>query len=219
MKTFCLNLILCFITFNVYTQKDTVKYDFSFLFYDGIYLEYSNFKNNAPLNCNKIISPAGNAQDFFEKLNEAKTISFYDENGILVEMDKSKIWGYSKNGRPYIYMTDKFNLIPTIGAISNFVAKIVVYHTNSYYDSFYGYNYYNNYPRVYQTEELQQFLIDFETGNVLPISVKNVESILSRLPELHKTYSKLRKRKKTKKMFEYIRQYNEQMPIFFPIDN
>ena len=217
MKTFFLNLILCLITFYIYAQKDTIKYDFSFQFYDGIYLEYSNFKSNNPLSLNRIISPAGNAQDFFEKLNEAKTISFYDENGILV--NKSKIWGYSKNGKPYIYMMDKFILIPTIGAISNFVAKVTVYHTDSYYDPFYGYNYYNYYPKSYKTEELQQFLIDFETGSVLPINIKNIESILLRFPELHKDYSKLGKRKKTKKMFEYIKQYNEQVPIFFPIDN
>ena len=211
---------LFFITI-LHAQNDSLKYDFSFQFQDGIYLEYSNFKDNKPININKIISPNGNENDFFDKLNDAKIISFYDDKGIFTEINKSKIWGYSKNGRPYIYWANKFNFIPTIGSISHFVSNVSVYHTNSYYDPFYygyGYNNYGNYqPRTYKTEELQQFLIDFETGKVVSANVKNVETIISRLPELQKEFSKLGKRQKTKKMFEYIRRYNEQMPIFFPI--
>ena len=55
--------------------------------------------------------------------------------------------------------------------------------------------------RTYQTEELKQFIIDMETGNILEYSVKNVESILKREPQIYDEFSKLRKRKRLNNCF------------------
>lgn len=190
-----------------------VLYDFSFQFEEGLYLDFSSVKTNSPLPYERIVEPIKENDNFFELLNEVSIIKYYDNFGVLQEINKSDIWGYCKNGKPYIYWSDKFNLIPYIGSISLFVTTVKIsYSTGGAYDPFYGPYYYSN--NTYQTEELRQFIVDFESGKVYYMDYKNVELLLSKTPELQKEFSKLSKRKKNKKLINYIRIYNEQIPLY-----
>jgi hypothetical protein len=211
-------LFLLLINFYGFGQTDTnemVRYDFYYQFKDGLYLEFSNLKNNNPVTFERIVYPPYEDFNFFDSLTSVKTISYYDNFGNIKEIEKSKIWGYSRNGRPYVFWANKFYLIPSIGSIAHFAAIVKIYHSN-YYDPFYGYHYDYNYypPRTYQTEELRQFLIDFKTGEIYPYDAKSVEKLLSKEPELHAEFIKLNKRKKNKRMLEYTRRYNEKNPLY-----
>ena len=212
--------ILSLIFINIFGQDTAslVKYDYSFQFKDGLYITFSDLKNNNPVPYERVIDPPSDSPDFFEMLDEAETISFNDQYGASKEIKKSALWGYSKNGKPYVYWSDKFNLIPYIGNISYFMTTVKVYYTTGGYDPFYSSYYYNNYypVRTHQTEELRQFLIDFGTGRVLDYDSRNIEALLSKDPEIHKEYSKLGKRKKNKKNLDYIRLYNNKFPLYMP---
>jgi hypothetical protein len=205
---------------NVFCQADSakfVRYDFSFMFNDGLYLDFSGVKNNEPIPFERLAEPSRDDDSFFELLDNCTVIKYYDDFGSLKEISMKDIWGYGRNGKPHIYWHDKFNLIPYIGSISYFFTIVTVqqYYQGSY-DPFYG-TYYNNYyypSGTYKSEELRQFFIDFETGRVFSSDPKNVEKLLSKAPDLQKEYSKLGKRKKNKRMVEYVRRYNEMFPLY-----
>jgi len=218
-------LFLSFLAFSTYglSQSDTVetvRYDFSYEFNEGLFIDFINLKNNTPVPFERIESPTSNDIYFFDLLEEAKTVSYYDDFGNLQEIDKNKIWGYGKNGKPYINWAGKFYMIPSVGSISHFAALVKVYYSSGH-DPFYSpyYYNYNYYPtRTYQSEELRQFLIDFNSGEVFPYEYKSVEKLLDKSPELQAEYSKLGKRKKSKRMFEYVKRYNELNPLYLPVN-
>ncbi|MDD3739771.1 MAG: hypothetical protein PHH30_00885 [Bacteroidales bacterium] len=191
------------------------KYDFSFYYNEGVYLDFTSFRNNTPISLESIIYPQSDDEYFFERIDTVKTIVFIDKYGMNVSLNADKIWGYSKNGKPYIYWADKFNLIPFIGSVCHFITTVTVKYT-TYRDPFYDPYYYNPASRTYQTEELRQFLIDTQTGKVIEYNISNVEAILKREPELYNEFSKLSKRKKNKQLFYYVKLYNERRDYLIP---
>lgn len=199
-------------------QNDSVKlvkYDFSFYYKEGIYLDYNSFRNNSPVSLESIIYPQTDDGLFFERIDTTETLIFNDKHGMSVPIKSDKIWGYSKNGKPYIFWADKFNLIPFVGSVCHFITTVTVRYT-TYRDPFYDPYYYSPSTRTYQTEELRQFLIDTETGKTLEYNIPNVELILKREPELYNEFSKLSKRKKNKQLFYYIKSYNEIRDYIIP---
>lgn len=213
-KTYFFILLLCVTKLSLSQSDSLVKCDFSFEFKPGLYLQFSDFRNNSPIPFESVVYPDYSHKDFYYNLDTAKTIIFNDKHGLLIKKQISEVWGFSKNGKPYIYWSNKANLIPFVGSISHFITTInTIRHISPepYYGSYYYNPYYYSPPmsKTYQTEELKQFIIDMETGNILEYSVKNVESILKREPQIYDEFSKLRKRKKTKQLFYYVRLYNE----------
>jgi len=70
----------------------------------------------------------------------------------------------------------------------------------------------------YTNTELKQYLLNFETGEVLEYEVESVEVLLMRDPELHDEYESLSNRKKKQMKFVFIRRFNEKHPLYFPAD-
>ena len=63
---------------------------------------------------------------------------------------------------------------------------------------------------------MRQYVLDFETGNIYQYNMKTVETILMRDPELYDEFIQLRRRKKNKLMFFYLRKYNKRNPLYLP---
>ena len=194
------------------SAKETVRYDYSFEFKDGVYTSFFSFRNNSPVPFSRIVSPAYD-DDFFKNLLKAETISFYDENGTLNEMPRKTIWGYANNGKPNIYWLNKFNLIPYIGTISHFVSTELVTHYvggTMMYDPMYIPS-----TQSYTTEELVHYFINMNTGEITTYSSKNLLELIKDDTELYNEYSKLGKRKRSKSIMEYLQKYNRKHPIYF----
>ena len=49
------------------TEKETVRYDYSFEFKNGVYTSFYSFRNNSPIPFSRFVSPAYD-DDFFKKL-------------------------------------------------------------------------------------------------------------------------------------------------------
>ena len=64
--------------------------------------------------------------------------------------------------------------------------------------------------------ELRQYLIDFETGNVLEYDVENTELLLMKDTGLYEEYMNLPRKKRKDLMFVYIRKFNERNPLYIP---
>jgi hypothetical protein len=95
------------------------------------------------------------------------------------------------------------------------------YYPYSYYDPYYyrSYNYRRNNYRQVEREpgmELDQYLLNFETGELWDYDVLGIKELIKNDTELYQEYNKLRNRVKKKLMFSYIRKYNERNPLYIP---
>ena len=202
-----------------------VKYDPGFEFEDGIFANFSMVRANEPIPAARIVTDVDMFdRAFYDKITNEKEIVIYDDNGVKKVMKTSNIWGYGRNGVLYINIGSAFHRISFVGSISHFVASVTTYNPN-YYDP-YNYNpyysnsyYYNRYTTPqsnYASTELRQYLLDFETGEVMDYDTESVEVLLMKDPELVDEYGALRNRKQKQMKFVFIRRYNEKHPLYFP---
>lgn len=237
----CLSLIICLAPLHNLSGQDVpdkIKYTPDFKFKDGIYLNFEQVKANSPIPKAKLLTSADyNDRDFFTKVLASDKIYFYDEMGIRQEIEKSNIWGFSRNGVIYVMIQGNFNRITFFGNICHFVADVTTYDSRGsyyspygYYDPYYSpYNYYGGYSpygypyssyRPYGTSrnELKQYLIDFESGKVFEFTMQNVELLIMKDTALYDEYVQLSRKKKKELMFVYVRKFNEKNPLYLPVN-
>jgi len=205
------------------TKIKTIKYTPEYKFKDGLYLQFEDFKNNSPVDKNKIIAPDLDRKDynFVANVVESKKIKIYDPLGIEVEIKTKNLWGFCSNGNIYININDDFNRLPYIGSLSHLVADKLVYNQN--YNTPYGNNYYNSYnpynpygnPNA-ATVEMRQYILDMEKGTITDYTLENVEISLMKDPVLYDEFMDLSRKKKKQKMFFYMRKFNERNPLILP---
>jgi hypothetical protein len=226
--------LIFFLTFAIVNStegqpKDTsnlVRFTPDFKFTDGIFLNFTQVKSNSPLPKSKILTTVDfNDDDFFNQIFKEKQINYYDELGTKQSIPTRQIWGFSRNGNLYIKVNDELNRITYIGSISHFIANVTSYSNRAYdpymYNSYnpynpYGYSYGNPYGNNAASQELKQFILDFETGKVLDFDVKGIESLLVRDPKLYDEFTALSGRKQKQLKFLYLRKFNERNPLYFP---
>lgn len=221
-------------------QAGLVKYTPDFRFKDGIYVNFDQVKSNSPIPKAKLLTSTDyNDREFFKKLLESNKIYYYDGMGIRQEIATNSIWGYSRNGVLYIQIQENFTRITFMGSICHFVADITSYDSRyynspygGYYDPYsyyspYGYgSYYNPYNSYYSPyarnnmtrNELKQYLIDFETGKILEFNLESTELLLMKDAKLYEEYMQLPRKKKKDLMFVYIRKFNENNPLYVPVN-
>jgi len=202
-----------------------VEYSADFQFGDGIYANFDMVLDNDPIPPARIVTDLDMFdRAFYEKTTAGKQIVIYDENGVKMELNTNEIWGYGRNGILYINVGSAFHRISFVGRICHFVATVTTYNPN-HYDP-YGYNpyysssyYYNRYsmPQANTTStDLRQYLLDFDTGDVMEYETESVEVLLMKDPELADEYHSLSNRKKKQMKFVFIRRFNEKYPLYFP---
>lgn len=241
IKRFLAVASLIFLLLTDITGQEEIRYTPDFRFQDGIYLNFEQVKANKPIPKAKILTSADyNDRDFFNKVFAAEKIYFYDEMGVRQEVKKTDIWGFARNGVLYVMVQGNFNRITFFGNICHFVADITTYDNRygynspyGYYDPYYPYGYgYPYYPYSYyggyypyyspyrpytsSRTELRQYLIDFESGNILEFDVNNVKLLIMKDPELYEEYVNLSRKKQKELMFVYIRKFNEKNPLYLP---
>ena len=214
-------------------NEQMVKYTPDFRFTDGIYLNFDQVKLNDPIPKAKLLTSADyNDREFFDKVFANEKIYFYDNLGVRQEIEKSAIWGFSRNGVLYIQVQDNFNRITFVGNICHFVADVTSYESRyspyGYYDPYYSpygyssyYSPYSSYYSPYQSSvprhEIKQYIIEFETGKILDYDQESVGILLMKDPELADEFARLSAKNKKEQMFVFIRRFNEKNPLFIPV--
>jgi hypothetical protein len=217
-------------------KEGMIKYTPDFKFTDGIYLNFDQVKANSPIPKAKLLTSADyNDRDFFNKVFSSDRIYYYDEMGVRQEVEKNNIWGIARNGVIYVMIQGNLNRITFVGNICHFVADVTTYDSRSNYYSPYGYYDPYNSPYSYRSyypyssyyspyrqqsaarNEMQQHIIDFETGKILEFTVENVELLLMKDPTVYDEYVQLPRKKKKELMFVYIRKFNEKNPLYLPV--
>jgi hypothetical protein len=207
-------------------QLDTsklVRYTPDFSFNDGIFLNFNQVRNNAPIPKSRLITDVDYYdKDYFLEVLSSKYIYFYDYYGNRQQVKSDDIWGFSRNGVLYILIDNDFFRITIVGRICHFVATTTTYE-NRYYDPYYSNPYYydsyyryGGYPSTYKTNEMRQYLLDFDTGQIYNYETKNLEVLLMKDPELHDEYVQLKNKKRKQLKFMYLRKFNERNPLYLP---
>jgi len=208
-------------------ERSMVPYSPDFEFRDGLFANFESVLENDPIPSARIVTDEDMFdRAFYEKVTSLKEIVIYDENGVKKVLKTEDIWGYSRNGILYINVGTAFHRISFMGSISHFVATVTTYNPNNYdpyyYNPYYSNSYYYNrysmpQPNVGSTD-LRQYLLDFETGDVMEYDTESVEVLLMKDPELADEFHALRNRQKKQMKFVYIRRFNEKHPLYFPSD-
>lgn len=208
-------------------ERPLVRYSPDFEFRDGLFANFESVLENNPIPAARIVTDEDMYdRAFYDKITAHKEITIYDENGVKKVLPTEDIWGYSRNGILYINVGASFHRISFMGSISHFVATVTTYHPSHYdpyyYNPYYSNSYYYNRYSMPQTNvassDLRQYLLDFETGDVMEYEVDAVEVLLMKDPELSDEYNALSNRKQKQMKFVYIRRYNEKHPLYFPAD-
>ena len=127
------------------------------------------------------------------------------------------IWGYAKNGDLYVGINNQYCKVSYLGSICHFI----VTNFRTVYESTYD-PYYNSNPYYYPSAgiryanpktELRQFLINFETGQVVDYTADNILALLAKDPQLYDEYAALKKKKREQLKFFYIRKFNQRNPV------
>ena len=208
-----------FLIFTGFAQQDSVKqikYSPDYQFKDGLILDIEQLKKNEPIPRSRILSNIDYASmNFYNKLLEQEVIYLYDNLGMQKEVQVIEIWGFCRNGILYINHNDEFNRIPVVGNVCHFTANKTVYQHNNY-DNYYNTHNYNMRNPSVPSIEMHQYILDFETGGVYDYNVSTLEIVLMRDSELFDEFNSLRKKKKRKLKFLYLRKYNERNPLYLP---
>ncbi|MGB1318056.1 MAG: hypothetical protein ACPG5W_07605, partial [Flavobacteriales bacterium] len=135
MKALCTFSLFLF-SISLYSQQK-VEYTPDFLFEDGVYLTFQDFKNNNPVPVTHILSNFDiRNQNYLELVLDADSVTYFDN--LLEERTISilRIWGFSKGGKPYIgYNTVSGSVtwenrawfpLLSVGAYSYFTAVTIV---------------------------------------------------------------------------------------------
>ncbi len=210
-------IIFCIFSFFV-AHKSIAQYDTDttrniFIYKEGVYLDYLQFRENKPIPKEKIVSDIDTSQlDFFTKIISKKSIQFYDVNGQVQQVEPSAVWGYYQNEILFINYKNTFYKVPVIGSICYFIGTEEV----TYYSSYgmgmsMGYPYGMNVPM--KVKETREFLMDYYTGNIYLFSIEQLEEMLKADPALYTEFSNLSKRLKKKRYSYYIRLFNEKHSI------
>ena len=208
-----LSIILLFAGNQIFSQDidEELLLENKISLHEGIFINFEQVKANKPIDKNSIVTNIPiNAIDFYKKLTERETIAFFDENGEKKQIDTKHIWGFCENNHLYINYNGRFYKIPSLGRISQFIAKVKVMRTET--DPMYS-GYYNMATRTYEYEETHHFLLSFDTGQIYEYNYKNVERLISSDKKLYEEFSHLRKRMKKKLAYKYIMMYNKRNPL------
>jgi hypothetical protein len=192
-------------------QSDSIAYSRDYEFKEGVFLNFDQFKNNAPILKSAIVSAVPKSQiDFISEVLDQKNLVYKDSAGNEQKIETANIWGYCQNRTIAVNFNKGFNRINVIGTFSLFSALVIktpidrdpmgnVYNMNTSY------------------EELHQFVLDTKTNKVLDFNVKNMELLLKNDPVLYEQFMKLKKRAKADSIFIYLRKFNEKHPLYLPV--
>ncbi|PLX05847.1 MAG: hypothetical protein C0594_06725 [Marinilabiliales bacterium] len=222
MKQFSIRIIFLIFLIPAFciqgTAQDTlgkVRYSTEYRFYDGIYISFDQVIQNQPISRSRIISDINPSEiDYYSQLLRNEIITYVDLLGEQKQVPVKALWGYCNEGVLHIHWNNSFSRIPVVGNIAHFVSMVTVVH-DPYMDPFYMSSP-AMMPRSYETTDLQQYILDFKTGSVMVFNLESMEIVLSRDQKLYEEFLDIKKRKRKKLLFVYLRKYNERNPLYLP---
>lgn len=200
----------------LHSQNDSVLISSNTLIKEGLFLTHNDFRYNKAILKNEILTTVSRDQLFFlAKVMDNDSVTFKKEASIF-KLSTSKVWGFYQNNTLYINFENRFYRVPVFGAICYFPAIIETYYnTGGFYDPFFNGGMGMGMGNTVPTREVRDFLMDFNTGKIMPYSAEMVEELLQKNKTLYDEFMKLKRRQRREQASRYIRKFNEQQAIYF----
>lgn len=207
-----LSIFVLFISGYVLSQSDSVKITELQPFKDGLYFTNDDHRHNKAIPKENIITTINKDQiDFYYKVTSTPKIE-YSLGATTYSIEPSHIWGFVQNGTLFVNYKGIFYRVPVFGAISYFagVVEVTGYYTGVY-DPMFGVGT----GRAVKTKELNEFIVSYFNGNVVPFDMDYLDLLLSTDETVYKEYKNLSRRKRRKQVTRFIRMYNERHPVHY----
>ena len=224
--------------------QQKVEYTNDFVFTEGIYLSFDDFKNNNPVPTTHILSTLDiTGNDYLWQVLNTDSIIYYDNLLEERQTPTNRIWGFCANNKIHVGINtverserwedrDWFPLI-SVGEYSYFTAIISVTRfmpptpgamMPSRGISMYNDPMFNDQGNYYQEPVPIQMLLDFSNGDFIQLATGDLNSISPKLMAdllqkdqvlLAEYLDKSGRDQKQTSMF-YLRKFNQRNPIYFP---
>lgn len=187
-------------------------------FEDGIYFTHGALQSNTPnVSFDSILQLAGGLEirvdAQVEHPNRIKQLKLKEGRKRPVKVNIGNIWALCYNGALYISFKQELIRVIKFGAICHFTkeggdlrpGKLAMSQMDNQQVA----------TRLLFTERrycAQQFILDFQTGDILPFTVETVNPIFERDPPLYKQFQD--EPDQEIKLFAYIMAYNRRHPVF-----
>ncbi len=194
------------------SQSDSVMITELKPFNDGLYLTNNDHRHNKAISKENIITNINKDQvDFYYKVTATQKIE-YSAGSTTYTIEPSHIWGFVQNGTLFVNYKGVFYRVPVFGAISYFAGVVEV---SGYYTGVYDPMFGVGASRTVKTKELNEFIVSYFDGNVVPFDLNYLELLLSTDETIYKEYKSLSKRKRRKQVTRFVRMYNERHPVHY----
>lgn len=213
-------VVLCLI-YVIGLAQDSIQYTADFDFYDGLYLDFEDFRNDNPIPFESVISTYSvNDPMFLEQMLADRDITYRDRFDEVRTVSINDIWGYARNGRPYVCFTgsrylgllvpdqrkrkneDNFGKFIIIGQLCVFQVNMLTHRDPT-----------NILSGAWDTNQL---FFSIRERRVADYNGPEFERLIADDPELLKEFVALDLDEKKKRMFSYVLRYNQRHPLYFP---
>lgn len=210
------NLIaLFFLVFSLHivAQETIATNEIGFALKDGIFRNQEEFFKNQPgISFTKVRTKDGKKALDIDLVNNQYYIIQGKE---LKQLELDSIFGFSQNGTFFLRFNfrkeDYFGRSVNPGELWQFAALVVTYNTSMSFDP-----YYRSMQQQNPTASLMQIVFDFENNRLLPVDHKVLLPRLASDEDILKLMEESSKGKRKKKLFLYLRKYNQKNPLYFP---
>jgi hypothetical protein len=227
-------------------SQNKVAYNSDFIFNEGVYLSFQDFKNNNPVPLTHILSDFDiRSADYLQQSLASDTLVYYDNLFEERSVSTLQIWGFTRNNKVHIgfntveradHWSDRswFPLF-SIGRYSYFTALTIVTRfipptpgvaMQSRGTILDDGTMFPDDGTYYDESVPVQMLLDFKTGNLIQLATGDLNSVSPKLLEdlladdqglIAEFTDQSRRDQKQTSMF-YIRKFNERNPIYFPVN-
>jgi len=177
---------------------------------DGLYLDIEGLRNNNPIPLTYLINELDiRKTDYLDEVVKLDSIRYYDQleqERVIVPID---LWGYCKNGNPYIWFDGQFARVQVVGSICHFTSIIEV---RTYVAEPFNRM---GMEREIITQELVSNMIVINTGKVGRFTTQELELVLQQDPVLTREFLQIKKKEREKMLFRFMLRYNERHPFRF----
>ena len=243
IRIFALLLMMGLLGSNGLCQNKVV-YDSNFIFKEGVYLSFQDFKNNNPVPLTHILSDFDiRSAEYLQQSLATDTLIYYDNLFEERAISTLQVWGFARNNKVHIGFntvagSDRWSdrgwfPLLSIGRYSYFTALTIVTRfipptpgmvmqsRGTILDD--GAMFPDD-GTYYDESVPVQMLLDYKTGNLIQlatgdlnsVSPKLLEDLLADDPGLIAEFTDQSRRDRKQTSMFYIRKFNERNPIYFP---
>lgn len=194
-----------------------------FRFKDGIFKDFNQVRRNDPVpKANLLIAEDFADAEFYKRILKSRQIIYSTSNGKSEYIDNRKVWGFASDGVLYVHWKGYYSPLYMLGTISCFFL-----HDQHFdiYRNIVSMHYGNETEMpaydgqvVVRYRDLKKYLLDFRTGKISRLNIRNLSRLLKNDPELFSEYSQLSPARKRALIFLFIRNFNEKNPLSLPLN-